>query len=275
MHITALPLPLSCTVNTASAPIMENGESVFDKNNRLRAKIGLPPLPQPGTVVQLDSNLIVNASTAIVSTTEKEDVDDNETTICTKNDKGRSLRKLKRKKIVKKKSKTKFAGLAVEGVPTLWLELEIDVVSIVEDMKQSSLYVNCLSKNNRFVVDCHLELLFTNHLWIQFKHKCDSSLSDCMVRKEMEIGARSTKYFRQCTENQQWLQIESFNILAPVMSIVFHDEWRTSILLLSHEFLRLYHKYHIYSTDAGELGKKLIHSSMNRLQVRLVMFYNI
>merc|ERR1712238_32771 len=29
----ALPLPLSCTVNTASAPIMENGESVFDKNN--------------------------------------------------------------------------------------------------------------------------------------------------------------------------------------------------------------------------------------------------
>ena len=95
MHITALPLPLSCTVNTASAPIMENGESVFDKNNRLRAKIGLPPLPQPGTIVQLDSDLIVNASTAIVNTTEKEDVDDNETKICTKNDKGRPPRKSK------------------------------------------------------------------------------------------------------------------------------------------------------------------------------------
>ena len=134
MHITALPLPLSCTVNTASAPIMENGESVFDKNNRLRAKIGLPPLPQPGTVVQLDSDLIVNASTAIVSTTEKEDVDDNETTMCTKNCKERPLRKSKRRKIVKKKSKTKFAGVTVEGVPTLWLELEIYVVSIVEDM---------------------------------------------------------------------------------------------------------------------------------------------
>ena len=111
----------------------------------------------------------------------------------------------------------------------------------------------------RKIIGSLLELLFTNHLWIQFKHKYDSSLSDCMARKETEIGARSTKYFRQCTENQQWLQIESFNILSPVMSIVFHDEWRTSILLLSHEFLRLYHNYHIYSTDADELGKK-VHS---------------
>ena len=118
--------------------------------------------------------------------------------------------------------------MIVEGVPSLWLESEIDVVSIVEDMKQSSLYVNCLSKNNRFVVDCHLELLFTNHLWIQFKHKCDSTLSDCMARKETEIGDRSTKYFRQCTKNQQWLQIESFNILASIIvSIEFENEWRT------------------------------------------------
>ena len=79
-----------------------------------------------------------------------------------------------------------------------------------------------------------------------------------MARKETEIGARYTKYFRQCTENQQWLQIESFNILASIIvSIEFEDEWRTSILLLSHEFLRLYHNYHIYSTDAGELGKKV------------------
>ena len=97
MHITAVPPPLNCTVNMASTPIMENGESVFEKNNRLRVKIGIPHLPQSGPVVQLDSDLIVNASTAIVSTTEKEDMDDNETTICTKNDKGRSLRKSKRK----------------------------------------------------------------------------------------------------------------------------------------------------------------------------------
>ena len=75
MHIPALLVPLSCTVNTASAPIMENGESVFDKNNRLRAKIGLPPFPQPGTIVQLDSDLIVDSSSeqAFVNTTEIED----------------------------------------------------------------------------------------------------------------------------------------------------------------------------------------------------------
>ena len=46
MHITAVPLPLSCTVNMASTPIMENDESVFEKNNRLRVKIGLPRLAQ-------------------------------------------------------------------------------------------------------------------------------------------------------------------------------------------------------------------------------------
>ena len=64
---------------------------------------------------------------------------------------------------MKKKSKTKFAGVTVESVLTLWLESEIDVVSIVKDMKHSSIYVNCLSKHNRCVVDCHLELLFTNY----------------------------------------------------------------------------------------------------------------
>ena len=105
-------------------------------------------------------------------------------------------RSTKRRKIVKKKSKTKFAGVTVESVPTLWLESEIDVVSIVEDMKHSSIYVNCLSNYNRCVVDCHLELLFTNYLWIRFKEKCDSSLSDCMARKKTEIGVRATKYFR-------------------------------------------------------------------------------
>ena len=85
---------------------------------------------------------------------------------------------------------------------------------------------------------CRLDLLFTNRLWIRFKEECDSSLSDCMTRKETEIGDRSTKHFRQCTENQQWLQIESFNMLVYIIvSIEFEDEWRTPILLLSHEFL--------------------------------------
>ena len=81
--------------------------------------------------------------------------------MCQKNDKRRST---KRRKIIKKNSKTKFTGVTFEGVPTLWLESEIDVVYIVEDMKHSSIYVNGLSKHNRCVVDCHLELLFTNHL---------------------------------------------------------------------------------------------------------------
>ena len=95
-------------------------------------------------------------------------MNDNETTMCTKNDKGRPLQKSK-KKIAKRKTKARFAGVIVEGVPTLWLKVEIDVVSIIKDMKHSSIYVNCLWKNNRFIVDCQLESLFTNHLWIRFK----------------------------------------------------------------------------------------------------------
>ena len=81
--------------------------------------------------------------------------------MCQRNDKRRSI---KRRKIVKNKSKTKFADVTIESVPILWLASEIDVVSIVEDMKHSSIYVNCLSNHNRFVVDCRLELLFMNHL---------------------------------------------------------------------------------------------------------------
>ena len=41
------------------------------------------------------------------------------------------------------------------------------------------------------------------------------------------------------------------------MSIEFEDEWRISILILSNEVLLLYHKYHMYSIDTGELGKKV------------------
>ena len=194
MHISSIPLPLNCTVNTASTPIIENSESVFKNNNRYRAKIGLPPLTLSVTTVQFDAvfSSIPSSEQVTVNTTKIGDIEDNETTICQKNEK----KSTKRRKIVKKKSKTKFAGVTVESVPTLWLESEIDAVSIVEGMKHSSIYVNCLSKHNRCVVDCHLELLFTNYLWIRFKEKCDSSLSDCMARKKTEIGVRATKYFR-------------------------------------------------------------------------------
>ena len=71
--------------------------------------------------------------------------------------KRRPHQKSKRVRITKKKSKTKFAGLIVEGVPSLWLASEVDVVSILDVMKQSSIYVNYLSKHNRFVVDCQFD----------------------------------------------------------------------------------------------------------------------
>ena len=101
--------------------------------------------------------------------------------------------------------------------------------------------------------------MFTNHLWNRFKDKCDSPLSECITRKETEIGARSTKYFRQCNDNQQWLQTESFNNFPSsfVFSIAFNDEWPSSIQLLSYEFLRVYHRFHMYSLDASDLLETL------------------
>ena len=54
MLIPALPVPLSCRVNT----IMENGETAHEKNNRLRVQIGLPPLAQPRITQQLDTGYI-------------------------------------------------------------------------------------------------------------------------------------------------------------------------------------------------------------------------
>ena len=80
-----------------------------------------------------------------------------------------SHQKSNRVRIKKKKRKTKFAGLIVERVSSLWLKSEVGVMSIIDDMKQSSIYVICLSKHNRFVVDCQLEFLFTNHLRIRLK----------------------------------------------------------------------------------------------------------
>ena len=62
MHISSIPLPLNCTVNTASTPIIEIGESVFKKNIRLRTKIGISPLTLSGITVQLDAGFSGNPS---------------------------------------------------------------------------------------------------------------------------------------------------------------------------------------------------------------------
>ena len=65
----------------------------------------------------------------------------------------------------------------------MWLEVEINILSIVNNMKQSNMYVDCISKDNRYVNDFQFYLLFMNHFWIQFKVKCESSLSDCSTKK--------------------------------------------------------------------------------------------
>ena len=58
MHILALMVPLSYTENTVGIVITLNGEYVFDKNNKVRLKLGLPPLAQPGTIVHLNASFI-------------------------------------------------------------------------------------------------------------------------------------------------------------------------------------------------------------------------
>ena len=42
-----------------------------------------------------------------------------------------------------------------------------------------------------------------------------------------------------------------------MFSITFNDEWRSSMQLLSYEFLRVYHRSHIYSLDASDLLEKI------------------
>ena len=110
---------------------MENGETVHEKNNRLRVKIGLPPLAQPRTKLQLDTGYIGDSYTQqiTVNTAEIEDVEDKDMIKKKPHQKSKSVR------IKKKKGKAKFAGLIVEGVTSLWLELEVDVVSIRDVMK--------------------------------------------------------------------------------------------------------------------------------------------
>ena len=61
-----------------SVPIIENVESIFDKNNIFRVEIGLPPLAQPGTTLQLDVGLINTQylEQVTINTTEIDDVED-------------------------------------------------------------------------------------------------------------------------------------------------------------------------------------------------------
>ena len=49
--------------------------------------------------------------------------------------KRRPRQKSTRVRIKNKKSKTKFAGVIVEGEPSVWLESEVDVVLILDDIK--------------------------------------------------------------------------------------------------------------------------------------------
>ena len=58
MHISAFPLPLSITVYTVSAPITKDDDTAHEKNNRLKIQIGLPPLAQYSTTLQLDTGFI-------------------------------------------------------------------------------------------------------------------------------------------------------------------------------------------------------------------------
>ena len=86
MPIVALPLPLSCTVNTASVLITNYGEYVFEMNNRLRVQIDLFPLSQHGTTIQSDACFMGDPSSEQVSvkTAEMHDIADKDMMTCEK-----------------------------------------------------------------------------------------------------------------------------------------------------------------------------------------------
>ena len=88
MLISALPLLLCCTVNTVDIVITGNGEFIFERNDRVRVKIGIPLLTQPGTTLQLDTGFIGDLSSEqiIDNTAEMEDIEDKDVIHCVKND---------------------------------------------------------------------------------------------------------------------------------------------------------------------------------------------
>ena len=77
MPTSALPLPLRYTKNPENSPITEFFESIFDMSNRLRVQIGLLPLVQPGTPLQLDAGFIDGSSLKqnTINTAEIEDAE--------------------------------------------------------------------------------------------------------------------------------------------------------------------------------------------------------
>ena len=68
--------------------ITGNGEFTFERNDRVRVKIGIPLLTQPGTTLQLDTGFIGDLSSEqiIDNTAEIEDIEDKDVIHCEKND---------------------------------------------------------------------------------------------------------------------------------------------------------------------------------------------
>ena len=145
MPISILPLMLRCTGNMAGVAIIENGESAFERNIRVKVKIGLSLLIQPGITLQLDVGFIGGSSSRqiIDNTVVIEDVENKDVIHCEKkilvflhiNNPTEELIKNQKRKAIKKKSKSKFADVIVEGESSLWLESDVDVVSVADDTK--------------------------------------------------------------------------------------------------------------------------------------------
>ena len=62
MHISGLPLPLSCAIITSYIAITINKESTFERYNIVRIQIGLPPLPYDSTISSTVDYISVSSS---------------------------------------------------------------------------------------------------------------------------------------------------------------------------------------------------------------------
>ena len=87
--MSALPLPLSCTVNTGYVPIIMNKETTFERyNNMVRIQTGLPPLPRDSTIslavdyIGVSSLIPVDVTKVEVRVDEMANTNDDKTTIC-------------------------------------------------------------------------------------------------------------------------------------------------------------------------------------------------
>ena len=87
MLTLALQLPLRNTENPENSLITEIFESIFDMRNRLRVHIGLLPLVQPGTTLQLDAGFIDGSSLkqVTINTAEIEDAENKNMMTCENN----------------------------------------------------------------------------------------------------------------------------------------------------------------------------------------------